>query len=159
MGGSKQTWVVEVGPARPATAGLPSAGPVYRNIAAKDGFPTIEPTTLFELFENSVKKHADKECLGRREVKDGVAGPFVFKTYKEVGAEVAKIASGLMALGVKPKQRVTVLGGNCTEWMMAMQVVQGAGAGAEPVCTHSDTAHPITLPGLQPSELPLRPPV
>ena len=115
-------WVVQVGPARPGSASQPSAGPVYRNVAAKDGFPTIEPTTLYHLFDSSVKAYGDRECLGRREVKDGVAGPFVFKTYKEVGEEVAKIASGLMALGVKPQQRVSVLGANCTEWMVAMQV-------------------------------------
>ena len=115
-------FVVEVEPAKQAVDGKPSAGPVYRSVVAKDGYPTIKPTTLYEMFDSSVKAYGDRECLGKREVKDGEPGPFVFKTYKEVGAEVDKIASGLMALGVKPQQRVTVLGPNCTEWMVAMQV-------------------------------------
>ena len=92
--------MVEVGPARPATAVQPSAGPVYRHVDAEERFPTIQPTTLYKLFDSSVRQHADLECLGMREVKCGVA------------------------VGVKPHQRVTVLGPNCPEWMVAIQVGQ-----------------------------------
>lgn len=44
--------LVEVAPGRPAAGDLPSTGPTYRNIAAKDGFATLDgATTLYELFE------------------------------------------------------------------------------------------------------------
>ena len=44
--------LVEVAAGRPASGDLPAAGPTYRNVAAKDGFATLEGvTTLFELFE------------------------------------------------------------------------------------------------------------
>ena len=54
--------------------------------------------------------------------ENGEAGPYVFKSYKEIHTEVANVASALRALGVNPAQRVGVFGANCPEWMVAMQV-------------------------------------
>ena len=43
--------LAQVAPAKPASSDEPASGPVYRNVSAKDGFPTIENvTTLYELF-------------------------------------------------------------------------------------------------------------
>ena len=56
----------------------------FRNVAAKDGFPTMEgATTLYEVFENSVKTYSDKQCLGFRPMVDGKAGPYQWWTYKQ----------------------------------------------------------------------------
>jgi hypothetical protein len=44
-------------------------------------------TTLYELFEESVRKHGDRPCLGWRPMTDGKAGPFEFWTYKETRGE------------------------------------------------------------------------
>lgn len=41
---------------------------------------------------------------------------------EQVAEQVNLLASGLRAIGASPKQRVGVLGPNCAEWMMAMQV-------------------------------------
>lgn len=60
-------------------------------------------------------------CLGRRPIKDGVAGPYEWLTYAEVGDRVDAIAGGMMALGHKAHGRVGVYGINAPEWMMAMQ--------------------------------------
>ena len=63
---------------------------VYRNKAAKDGFPGVEggAKTLYEVFEYSVKRHGDKKCLGWRPMTNGKPGPYEFWTYNETrGAE------------------------------------------------------------------------
>lgn len=45
--------------------------------------------TLYEVFENSVKKHGDQNCLGWREITDGKPGPYKWWTYSETkGAEL-----------------------------------------------------------------------
>ncbi len=77
---------VEIGETRPAAGDVPSASKIYRAAISKNGFPHIEGvTTLYELFDRSVKAHADKPCLGHRAVKDGAAGDYEYQTYKQVG--------------------------------------------------------------------------
>ncbi|KAL6748618.1 hypothetical protein V8C86DRAFT_3146505 [Haematococcus lacustris] len=117
-------YIVAVGEARPASADgkIPSASAIYRHAGSKDGLPSIEPLTLYELFVQAVEKFPSNPCLGQRPKNaDGTVGDFVFKTYKEVGEEVELLASGLRHVGVNPKSRVGVLGANCPEWMIAMQ--------------------------------------
>lgn len=40
-------------------------------------------STLYEVFENSVKTFGDKQCLGFRPMLDGKAGPYQWWTYKQ----------------------------------------------------------------------------
>lgn len=92
---SKYENLVQVEPARAATDTTPSASPAYRHISAKDAFPTLEVSTLYQLFERSVRRSPHSPCLGMRyKGTDGQVGPFVFQTYGEVDKEVANIASG-----------------------------------------------------------------
>jgi hypothetical protein len=58
---------------------------VLRNTAAKDGWPGVDGgcTTLFEVFEQSVKRYGDCKCLGWRPIVNGKAGPYEYWTYKE----------------------------------------------------------------------------
>lgn len=94
---SKYEHLVQIEPARPATDSKPSASPVYRHISAKDAFPTLEVSTLYQLFERSVKRSSQSPCLGMRyKGADGVVGPFVFQTYGEIDGEVTNIASGVL---------------------------------------------------------------
>ena len=53
---------------------------------------------------------------------DGKAGPYEWLTYRQVGALVEKVASGLASTGLQPKDKVAVYGSNAPEWMVAMQV-------------------------------------
>lgn len=71
--------LVEMGSGDPGAS--PSVGPTLRAVAAKDGFQNApgNPTNLYEVFENSVKRFGDRPCLGKR--IDG-KGAFVFETYK-----------------------------------------------------------------------------
>jgi len=122
MAANRAAFVVQVGEPRPATSAKPSASAVYRHTLAKDGFPTIEASTLYELFARSVHKYGPNPCLGRRPIQDdGTAGPYTFKTYAEVGEQVADLGAGLKVLGVGAGKRVGVFGTNCPEWMTAMQ--------------------------------------
>lgn len=88
-------FVVPVGEARPANGNVPSASQIYRSTPYKDGNPTLEVTTLYELFERAVEKYPNNDCLGvRPKDKDGKAGDYVFETYKEVAEQVTHLASG-----------------------------------------------------------------
>ena len=61
-----------------------AVGPTYRNIAAKEDWPTLPgATTLFESFERSVKNNPDAKCLGWRPITNGKAGDFEFMNYKQ----------------------------------------------------------------------------
>ncbi|KAG2442580.1 hypothetical protein HXX76_002665 [Chlamydomonas incerta] len=109
-------------PARPAASGKPEVGPVYRPAFHKDGWPKLEGVeTCFDLFEKSCRLFADCPCLGERAVEDGQVGPYRFLTFREVEETVAAVASAYVKLGIKPHDRIGVLGANCKEWMMAMQ--------------------------------------
>lgn len=58
-----------------------------------------------------------------------MAQPYEFITYAEAEQQTALIASAFKALGLKRCDKVCVLGANCPEWMLAMQV-RFAGAAA-----------------------------
>jgi hypothetical protein len=51
-----------------------NASAIYRRASSKDGFPTLEVTTLYELFNRSVEKYGDLPALGRRPI-DQAGGP------------------------------------------------------------------------------------
>ena len=120
----RYSWIAEIGSDRPASSTIPSASKIFRHASAKDGFPTLDGiSSLYELFTQSVDKFPNNKCLGHRpKLADGTVGPFSWKTYKEVADEVALIASGIKAVGVVANGSIGVFGGNCPEWMIAMQV-------------------------------------
>ncbi len=103
-----QRLIVEVGPARPATADKPATGPAYKYYKSKDGNPSLPGvTTLYELFSNSVKTYPNNPCLGRR-----TADGYSFLTYAETGEQVAAIGAALKHAGVQPHGRCGVYGSN-----------------------------------------------
>lgn len=70
----------------------------------------------------SCEKYHSKPCLGYRPIIDGVAQPYEFITYAEAEAKTACLASAFKQIGLKRSDKVCVLGSNCPEWMLAMQV-------------------------------------
>lgn len=119
---SKFELLAEVAPAQPAKGDKKAVGPTYRVAYAKDGFPELEGVkTLHELFQRSAKKFATRPCVGHRPIVDGKPQPFEFLSYQEIADMVAEVAAGYAALGAKPKDKVSICGVNCTEWMLAMQ--------------------------------------
>jgi long-chain acyl-CoA synthetase len=121
---SAARFTVAVGDPRPAAGSRPSQSSVYRSYVAKDGFPTIDVTTLYDSFRLAAERYSAQPCLGHRPIdtETGKPGPFVFQTYGEVAAKVGALASGLAAQGLKKGARVGVYGPNCVEWMLALQV-------------------------------------
>ncbi|KAF5206259.1 Long-chain acyl-coa synthetase, partial [Thalictrum thalictroides] len=116
-------YTVQVEDGRPPLDEKPSAGPVYRCIYAKDGLLEL-PTGLespWEFFSHSVEKTPKNRMLGHREVIDGKAGPYVWKTYQEVYEEVIQVGSAIRSRGVSPGARCGIYGSNCSEWIITME--------------------------------------
>jgi long-chain acyl-CoA synthetase len=95
--------------------------PIYRNVAAKSGFPTLGGvSTLYDLFERSVAKYPDSKCLGWRPIKDGKAQDYVYITYKQVQEKAATVASALESVGVSGG-KVGIYSANTVQWMLVIQ--------------------------------------
>ncbi len=65
-------------------------------------------------------------------------------TWKEAGDRVARLAAGLMALGIEPEQRVGIASGTRYEWIVADLAVMCAGAATTtvyPSTNEEDTAY------------------
>ncbi|CAI5484905.1 unnamed protein product [Closterium sp. Yama58-4] len=115
-------WAIKTADAVPASEGVLSKGPTYKSFYAKDGYAKLDGiNTVWELFDNSVKKFAKNKFLGKRSVVNGVAGPYEWQTYEEVGATVKKVASALRFNGLQPQSRVGIYGINSPEWFMTME--------------------------------------
>ena len=65
---------------------------------AKDGFPKLEGvSTLFEMFESSVRRFGDCDCLGWRPQEGDSFGPYKWWTYREVhGAQARSKGAGAL---------------------------------------------------------------
>ncbi|KAK9816726.1 hypothetical protein WJX72_004272 [[Myrmecia] bisecta] len=109
--------VVKVAAGRPGKKDVPEVGPTYRNIEAKDGFLALQGiSSLWELFESSVKRFPGSQCLGSRPGPDAT---FEWLTYQQVMDRVAAVASALHKL---PKNStVGIYANNSPEWIIAMQ--------------------------------------
>ncbi|KAJ9542994.1 hypothetical protein OSB04_022701 [Centaurea solstitialis] len=116
-------FAVKVEDGRKGVDGNPSVGPIYRNLLAKDGFPSLDfgLTTTWEVFRDSVEKYPDNRMLGWRELVDGKWGPYVWKTYKTVYQEVLHVASAVRASGIGHGSKVGIYGSNCPQWIVAME--------------------------------------
>ena len=85
------------------------------------------PTTI-ELLARAAEKYPDKVALRifRNQQYDEV-------TFGQFQARVDQLAAGLIALGVTPKEKVSILGENRPEWCIAYLAAQKAGAIAVPL--------------------------
>jgi long-chain acyl-CoA synthetase len=113
---AEKNYIAEVAPAAPANGDFPGAGPEYRAIIAKEGPPTIPYASLYEMFQDSVKKFPDNNCLGHRE-----GAGYTWLTYRQTEEQIAAIGSAMVKVGLAPHARVGVYGANSPEWMIAMQ--------------------------------------
>ncbi|KAK9668396.1 hypothetical protein RND81_13G057400 [Saponaria officinalis] len=122
-------FIYEVEPSTPEKDGVPSKGPVYRNVFAKDGFPPPPPgmDTCWDIFRISVEKYPNNQMLGRRDIVDGKAGDYVWLTYKEVYDTVMKLGNSIRHCGVGEGERCGVYGANCPEWVMSMEACNAHG--------------------------------
>ncbi|RCV15372.1 hypothetical protein SETIT_3G051400v2 [Setaria italica] len=123
----KNIFTVKVEDAKPSKDGRLAVGPVFRSVLAKDGFPQLEADmkTSWDVFRVAADKYPNNRMLGWRPLKDGVPGPYLWKSYKEVYDEVLQIGSALQELGVQPGSRIGIYGTNCPQWIVAMQACNG----------------------------------
>ncbi|KAJ0978647.1 hypothetical protein J5N97_014121 [Dioscorea zingiberensis] len=126
-GRTMKTYAVQVESGKVGDNGKPSVGPVYRNILAKDGFPPVDPmmSTSWETFSVAAEKYHGNQMLGWREFTDGKAGPYLWKTYKQVYEEVLNVGSALRQLGAESGSHIGIYGANCPQWIVAMEACNG----------------------------------
>ncbi|KAK1320622.1 Long chain acyl-CoA synthetase 4 [Acorus calamus] len=122
-------FIVEVEKAEPEREGKPSAGPAYRSLFAKDGFPQpVEGMeTCWDVFRMSVERCPENRMLGRREVVNGKPGDYIWMTYKQVYDVVMSVGNSIRSCGVSQGGRCGIYGANCTEWIMSMEACNAHG--------------------------------
>ncbi|KMT11922.1 hypothetical protein BVRB_5g098860 [Beta vulgaris subsp. vulgaris] len=122
-------YIYEIEPAKPEQGEIPSIGPAYRSIFAKDGFPQTPAgmETCWDIFRMTVEKYPNNPMLGHREIVDGKPGEYVWTTYKEVYDVVIKLGNSIRHCGVGEGGRCGIYGANCAEWIMSMEACNAHG--------------------------------
>lgn len=120
---------MKVGKSSPETGDRPSAGEVFRCIYAKDGLLELPEGmhSPWEFFSESVQRNPKSPMLGRRQIIDSKAGPYLWLTYEEVYEAVLQIGSGMRGCGVNPGDRCGIYGTNCPEWIISMEACNSHG--------------------------------
>ncbi len=94
--------------------------------------------TIIDLFESSVEKFGEKNFL--LEKHDGEFRP---TTYKECKTLAEQIGAGLVAMGVKPKQTVSILAEGCNNWILSELGLLYAGAISVPLSIKLEEANDL----------------
>jgi hypothetical protein len=105
-------FTVALGEPRPAEGDRPSQSRVYRSFVAKDAFPTIDVTTLYDSFKLAVERYAGQPCLGHRPVdpedpSGKKLGPFVFQTVRRREEERRRTGDGAFSFRGVCRARAT----------------------------------------------------
>mmetsp|Transcript_7844 Transcript_7844/g.29350 ORF Transcript_7844/g.29350 Transcript_7844/m.29350 type:complete len:647 (-) Transcript_7844:25-1965(-) len=75
-------------------------------------------TTMAESWAKSAKNHADKQCLGKRELKDGkLSDEYTWLSYKEVDKQIENLCSGILNANFDAGQ-YGIWAGNRVEWVV-----------------------------------------
>ena len=94
--------------------------------------------TIIDLFESSVAKYGDRTFL--LEKIDGVFQP---TTYAQSREEALKIGAGLAALGIEPKQTISILAEGCNNWILSELGLLYAGAISVPLSIKLEEANDL----------------
>eukprot|EP00931_Biecheleriopsis_adriatica_P038483 TRINITY_DN22034_c0_g1_i1.p1 TRINITY_DN22034_c0_g1~~TRINITY_DN22034_c0_g1_i1.p1 ORF type:complete len:680 (+),score=143.70 TRINITY_DN22034_c0_g1_i1:55-2094(+) len=87
-------------------------------------------TTSYENFQLTRRKFPSRPCLGYRPSSDGSAGPYIWRSYDEVGVRADHFGAGLIHLDLcppRPDDEVRSRGmlgfysKNCLDWVVAEQ--------------------------------------
>ena len=93
------------------------------NTTLSKGLPIdFTPTTTPALFNRAVKHHKDKVAMRTKEY--GIWRDITWDAYH---SEAQAIGTALIDMGLKPGDRVAIIGDNCPEWVMADMAIQLAG--------------------------------
>ncbi|MBO7261884.1 MAG: AMP-binding protein [Alistipes sp.] len=94
--------------------------------------------TIIDLFEESVAKYATKDFLLEKH-----NGKFEPTTYGATKREVLKVGAGLVALGIKPESRVSILAEGCNNWIISELGLLYAGAISVPLSIKLEEANDL----------------
>ena len=94
--------------------------------------------TIIDLFESSVTKYGDKDFLLEKH-----DGKFCPTSYNESKALAMKIGAGLVAMGVKPKQTISILAEGCNNWILSELGLLYAGAISVPLSIKLEEANDL----------------
>ena len=94
--------------------------------------------TIIDLFEGTVAKYGSKEFLVEKNGK-----VWESTTYAEAKREVLRVGAGLVALGVKPKQTVSILSEGCNNWIISELGLLYAGAISVPLSIKLEEANDL----------------
>ena len=94
--------------------------------------------TIIDLFEESVAKYGDKTFLLEKTDKE-----FEPTTYAEVKVEALRIGAGLAALGIEPKQTISILAEGCNNWIISELGMLYAGAISVPLSIKLEEANDL----------------
>lgn len=81
-------------------------------------------TTIAELLPAAATRHGDRTALVVDERR---------MTFRELDAQSNRVANGLVALGVRPGDRVGLFGPNCCEWVVSYYGIAKTGAVLNPL--------------------------
>ncbi|HET8723385.1 MAG TPA: long-chain fatty acid--CoA ligase [Anaeromyxobacteraceae bacterium] len=98
---------------------------------------TTTSRNLVQVFEEQVQRRGDAPALTYK--RDG---SWRTTTWKELGRRVRDVADGLVSLGVKPGDRVSIVADTCPEWIVADVAIMSAGAITVPIY-QSNPAHEV----------------
>ncbi|KAJ3335648.1 Long chain acyl-CoA synthetase 7 peroxisomal, partial [Kappamyces sp. JEL0680] len=112
--GFKYSYEVEDAPA------IAGEGKPRRTYSSKGPMLTTPPgvTNLLENMKHGVEIGGDKKFLGHRPMIDGVAGPYVWQTYKQVYARIKNLGSALINRGYNPEENIGLFSINRPEWVI-----------------------------------------
>jgi long-chain acyl-CoA synthetase len=124
-------WSVEVH-SEPTTPGHGIPRRSWRSLEMVESLaPNI--STLYELFNESVKKYRELPCFGQRKVRRVIEEekevngekkkwqyfeltPYNWYTYREVQSRVIDVGAGLRELGLEPHSNLAIFLDTCLEW-------------------------------------------
>ncbi len=98
---------------------------------------TTTTRNLVQVFEDQVKRRGDATALTFKR-----GGTWQTMSWKDLGRRVRDVADGLVSMGVKPGDRVSILADTCAEWIIADVAIMSTGAITVPIY-QSNPAHEV----------------
>ena len=111
---------------------LPEATCANKEIMSKENLKTIA-----KVFDYSVKKYQEQDCLGTRKIigiqqivdddnsDDGkiftkmiLDNKYQWQSYREISQRVTNVSKGLTSIGLKATDKVLIYADTCAEWMI-----------------------------------------
>src|ERR1700683_1359274 len=89
---------------------------------------TSASSTIADLLPSAVRRFGDRAAQRHK-----VDGEWVDITFAEVGERVSEIARGLIALGIAPGERISMLCTTRVEWAWCSFAISAAGAAVVPI--------------------------